>query len=114
VTELASLAGSTPFARISLLRLADSDRNEAVRGFADTMARQSQQPSLRRLLDDGVIPPDVWKAAVNDPDLPQLLHHPGGRVPVGVDAPDGQDSCRPRHTVTVAAYLRFPRFHGGY
>ena len=104
VTELAALAASTPFARDSLLRLAARDRAEAVRGYADTMSRQDRQPSLRQLLADGVIPRDVHEAALKDPAVPELLPHFGGDAVLGVDAPDGQDSCRPRHIVRLPPY----------
>jgi len=104
VTELAALAASTPFARDSLLRLATRDRAEAVRSYADTMSRQDRQPSLRQLLADGVIPRDVHEAALKDPAMPDLLPHRGGEVVLGVDAPDGQDGCRPRHTVRLQPY----------
>ncbi|MET7372541.1 formylglycine-generating enzyme family protein [Micromonospora arida] len=104
VTELAALAASTPFARASLLRLAASDRTEAVRSYADTMSRQDRQPSLRQLLADGVIPREVHEAALKEPAVPDLLPHTGGEVILGVDAPDGQDDCRPRHTVRLQPY----------
>ncbi|MFI6273067.1 formylglycine-generating enzyme family protein [Micromonospora zamorensis] len=104
VTELAALAPSTPFARDSLMRLAASDRAEAVRGYADTMSRQDRQPSLRQLLADGLIPREAHEAALKQPATPDLLPHPGGDVILGVDAPNGQDDCRPRHTVRLQPY----------
>jgi formylglycine-generating enzyme required for sulfatase activity len=104
VTELAALAASIPFARDSLLRLATRDRAEAVRGYADTMSRQDRQPSLRQLLADGVIPRDVHETALKDPAVPELLPHSGGDVVLGVNAPDGQDDCRPRHTIRLQPY----------
>ncbi|WP_020385639.1 formylglycine-generating enzyme family protein [Kribbella catacumbae] len=104
VTELAALAPSTPFARDSLLRLATRDRAEAVRGYADTMSRQDRQPSLRQLLTGGVVPCDIHEAALKEPAVPELLPHGGGDVVLGVDAPDGQDDCRPRHSVRLQPY----------
>lgn len=104
VAELAALAESTPFARDSLLRLATSDRAGSVRRYADTMSRQRGQPSLTRLLADGVVAREIHDAALTEPDTPELLPHPGGEVLLGVDAPYGHDDCRPRHKLRLRPY----------
>ena len=40
--------------------------------------------------------------------MPDLLPYRGGDVVLGVDAPDRQDGCRPRHTVGLQPYRLAP------
>ncbi|WP_433531334.1 formylglycine-generating enzyme family protein [Micromonospora sp. CA-263727] len=100
--ELAALAD--PLARTHLRRLAAEDPDRGVREFASRLLRRADQPVLPRLARDGLIPADILHTAGTDPDVPQLRGQPGGRVPIGVDAPAGDASCRPRHHVDVAPY----------
>ncbi|MBO4208157.1 SUMF1/EgtB/PvdO family nonheme iron enzyme [Micromonospora echinofusca] len=104
VADLATVADGSPFARAILTRLAVSDRAQQVRSYADVVVRQAEQPSLPWLLTTGRIPREAYEAALTDPVVPQLLPQPAGEAVIGVDAPDGQPSCRPRHTVRLAPY----------
>ena len=104
VTELAALSSENAFARTSLQRLHTHDRSEVVRSYADVMLGQSRQPAVHRLLAVGKIPRDIYEAALSHPDVPNLLPHAGGDITMGVDPPDGEDGCRPRHSAHLAPY----------
>ena len=104
VSELAELADSELTALTHLRRLALGDPDGTVRDFARRRLHRVRRPLLPDLVKRGLLPGGVVDAAVSCPDLPELLEQPGGRVPIGVDAPAGDASCRPRHHVEVAPY----------
>lgn len=104
VSELAALADSDPVAVTYLRRIAADDRDRTVRDFASRRLQRPNQPALPTLVRDGLIPAELVAEAAAAPDLPDLLDQPSGPAAIGVDAPDGDASCRPRHLVDLSPY----------
>ena len=105
VVELVELttAGDT-LARSQLDDIRSGDPSAQVRGFAQTLWRQSDTLSARQLLDFGLIPRPVWERAGQNAALPELTDWFTGTGTMGVDAPLGQHFERPAHAVTVSPF----------
>ncbi|MEU1955668.1 formylglycine-generating enzyme family protein [Nocardia rhamnosiphila] len=103
--ELAHLAaGGNQLASQELMRLASRDREHKVRAYAHTLMHRTIQPNAATFAERRLVPSAVQREAITGRFIPELLPHPGGRIPIGLDFPHGEPGDRPRHFIELPPF----------